>query len=74
MDKNSSNKANEALKYSGVGFQIVGVAVAGFFLGYKIDGWIKNEKPYFTIVFSILFTFLGLYIGLKDFIKPTIKK
>ena len=58
---------NNALKYSGVGFQIVGTAIIGFFLGYKIDGWRHLQKPYFTALLAVVFTFLGLYIGLREF-------
>lgn len=61
---------NNALRYSGVGFQIVGTAVLGFFLGVKIDGWLHTKKPYFTALLAILFTLAGLYLGLREFIQP----
>lgn len=62
-----SQPVNNALKYSGVGFQIVGTAVFGFFLGLKADQWLHTEKPYFTALLAILFTFAGLYLGLRQF-------
>ncbi len=62
-----SHPVDSALKYSGVGFQIVGTAVLGFFLGLKADEWFHTEKPYFTALLAIIFTFAGLYLGLRQF-------
>lgn len=63
------SKYNEALKYSGIGFQVFGVMGAGIFLGYKVDQWTHMTKPYFTMAFGLVFAFAGLYLGLRGFMR-----
>jgi putative Mn2+ efflux pump MntP len=60
---------NSYLKYSGIGFQIAAITAAGFFAGYKLDEYLRTEKPYFTALLGIIFALLGLYVSLKDFLK-----
>lgn len=61
---------NNALRYSGIGFQIMATVGVGFFIGYKLDEYVGNKKPYFTAGISVLFVFLALYVALKDLTKP----
>jgi hypothetical protein len=44
------NQSNSYVKYSSLAFQLL--AVIGIFgwLGYKIDGWMDNKFPAFTLV------------------------
>jgi ATP synthase protein I len=62
--------SNNALRYSGVGFQIMATVGVGFFIGYKLDEYLGNKKPYFAAGISVLFVFLALYVALKDLAKP----
>ena len=62
-------EVNNYLKYSGIGFQIVGIAVAGFFLGQQIDKWTHNSKPYFTALLAFLFLAAGMYTTFKNLLK-----
>lgn len=62
-------EVNNYLKYSGIGFQIMGVVAVGFLIGYGLDKWLQTSKPYFTAVISVLFVVLALYIAFKDFLR-----
>lgn len=67
----SENKKplNNALKYSGIGFQIIGTCLLGFYIGYKCDEWLGNNKPYLTTLFAIIFLIVGFYLAFKDLMK-----
>jgi len=66
----NSTPPNDALRYSGIGFQIMATVGVGFFIGYKLDRYFGNTKPYFAAGLSVLFVFLALYVALKDLMKP----
>jgi F0F1-type ATP synthase assembly protein I len=68
-DNEPKQQGTNYLKYSGIGFQIAGTAVAGFFIGYQLDKWRQNSKPYFTALLSVLFLLVGLYTAFKDLLK-----
>ncbi|MCW5908211.1 MAG: AtpZ/AtpI family protein [Chitinophagales bacterium] len=63
--------SNNAMRYSAIGFQIMGIFALGVFIGYKVDKWLKTDKPYFMLLFALVFAFAGLYLGLKDFLRAT---
>lgn len=69
MDNKSKNqhKSKSFVKYTGLGFQMAGVFIAGIFGGQFLDLYFKLETPYFTIVLTLLL-FIGfmykLYIDL----------
>jgi hypothetical protein len=73
MNQPDNNKkptsTTNIMKYSAIGFQIMGVFALGVFLGLKTDEWLKTKKPYFTLLFSLVFAFGGLYLGLRDFLR-----
>lgn len=70
MDKKSNPKpVNNALRYSGIGFQIVGTFGAGVFIGYQIDKYMNYQKPYFTAGLGLVFAFAGLYLAFRDLMK-----
>ena len=60
---------NAALKYTGIGFQMLAVIGLGVFGGIKLDEYL-HTAPIFTIVLSLLSIAIGIYIAIKDFIKP----
>lgn len=37
------------VKYSGMAFQMIGALVIAAFAGRKLDAYVGNEKPWFTI-------------------------
>lgn len=62
---------DDALKYSGMAFQLGITLAIGTFAGAKIDERLKTERPYFTALFAVISLFAGLYLVLKDlFNKP----
>ena len=74
QEKQNSKKnrpIDDALKYSGMAFQLGITLAIGTFAGTKIDQRLQTERPYFTALFAILSLFAGLYLVLKDlFRKP----
>ena len=63
--KNRSSKPDDtgrqALKYSGLAFQLLGVIAVGCYLGYWLDSYMGNKVPYMLLLFTLLFTALALY-------------
>lgn len=62
----SKKNTNEALKYSGMAFQLVLVLGVAVFIGQKLDAQFAFEKPYLTALCAILALPLALYSILKD--------
>ncbi|MBU0696326.1 MAG: AtpZ/AtpI family protein [Bacteroidetes bacterium] len=74
MDEKKSLKKekpplNNYIKYSGLGFQMVGIIGVFTFAGYKIDESRQSKIPLFTAFLSLLGVIIALYIvfrGLKN--------
>ncbi|MEA3443639.1 MAG: AtpZ/AtpI family protein [Bacteroidota bacterium] len=60
---------NNYARYSGLGFQMLAIILAGVFGGIKLDEFLAWGFPVFTIVFSLLAVFLSIYYAVKDFLK-----
>jgi len=60
---------NSALKYTGLGFQMLAIISISVFLGIKLDQWLHTPQI-FTIVLSLVGVVGGIYLAIKDFIKP----
>lgn len=58
-----------ALKYTGIGFQMLAIIGLGVFGGIKLDQWLHTHNV-FTVVLSLLSIIAAIYIVIKDFIKP----
>ncbi|MEL6560329.1 MAG: AtpZ/AtpI family protein [Bacteroidota bacterium] len=54
-------KQNQALKYSGLAFQLFAVIGIGSYAGYWLDGYFGNKIPYLLLVFVFLSTGAALY-------------
>jgi ATP synthase protein I len=67
-NSNANRNINQYAKYSGIGFQMLGIIVFGVWAGVKLDDRFQTSKPVFTIVLSVLGVFAALYVVLKDFI------
>lgn len=55
-----NRKFNAYLKYSGLGFQLIAVILAGAFAGRFLDRKLENETPYFTA--GLIMFFLIAYL------------
>ena len=60
---------NNALKYTGLGFQMLAVIGLSVFFGIKLDQWL-HTKQIFTIILSMIGVIAGIWLAIKDFIKP----
>lgn len=74
--KNSNKKPkkkpyNDFVKYSGLGFQMAGVMVAGYFVSVWVSGKVSEDSASIVQALVILFFVIAaIYLGLKDFIIP----
>jgi F0F1-type ATP synthase assembly protein I len=67
LDKNQKGLNNYA-KYSGVGFQMIIIILAGTFGGIKLDKVVSLKFPLFSVLFSLLSVILAMYIVIREFI------
>ncbi len=58
---------NNFLKYSGMGFAMLGPILGGMFLGKYLDEEFQTSG--WKIGLTLFGVFAGLYLALKDFIK-----
>ncbi|MDX9883667.1 MAG: AtpZ/AtpI family protein [Prolixibacteraceae bacterium] len=52
------------LRYSSLGFEMLGIIGILIFLGIKIDEWLELE-PVFTIILAIFSVFAALFYALR---------
>ncbi|WP_343031382.1 AtpZ/AtpI family protein [Xanthovirga aplysinae] len=52
--KQTQKQFDQYLRYSGLAFQMMATISIGVWGGIKIDEWMGNEFPIFTVVFSLL--------------------
>jgi ATP synthase protein I len=67
--KNEKPQLDNYIKYSGLGFQMVGIIGVFTFAGYKIDESLGSKMPLFTAFLSLSGVVIALYIvfrGLKN--------
>ena len=68
--KSRPTNSNNALKYSGMAFQMLASILLGFWVGMKLDEFLGLKKvPIFTLVLGLHGVVLRIYISIKDFIK-----
>jgi len=53
-------------RYSNLGFRLVAVILAAFFIGRKLDQWIPGDFPLLTLIFSVAGLTAMLYLLIKD--------
>ncbi|WP_209319759.1 AtpZ/AtpI family protein [Ancylomarina longa] len=58
------------LRYSGLAFQMMAIILVVLYAGIKLDQYLGNEFPLFTIIGAIGGVFLSLYFALRDLLKP----
>lgn len=62
---------HKAVKYTGIGFQMLGVIALGTFGGIKLDERRGGDFPIWTLVLSLLSVFIALYTTLREILKDT---
>lgn len=53
-------------RYSGLAFEMLAIIGVGTWGGVKLDEYLGNNTPWFTVVLAPLSVFISLYIVLKD--------
>ncbi len=66
QSEQNKKKANAALKYSGMAFQMAVIMLGGVFLGKYLDKYFETGSSIFTAFLAILSVGVALYITLKD--------
>jgi len=56
---------NSYVKYSSMGFQMVGIIGAFTFIGYKLDQNQQTQTPYYTAGLSLIGVAISLYFVFK---------
>ncbi|HET8830354.1 MAG TPA: AtpZ/AtpI family protein [Pelobium sp.] len=66
-DKQNEEKRplNAYVKYSGLGFQMIGIIGAFTFAGYKLDETQNSTIPIYTAVLSLIGVAISLYFIFK---------
>ena len=62
-------RSDQIIKYSSMATQMAVTIFIGVWGGKKLDEYLKNETPVFTLVFSLLGVVIAMYNVIKDFIK-----
>ena len=70
-DNQPPKQLNAYAKYSALGIQMAVIIGGGCYGGAKLDQYVHNTTPIFTIILSLLSIALAMYLVLKDFIKPS---
>ncbi|NCO55892.1 MAG: AtpZ/AtpI family protein [Bacteroidetes bacterium] len=66
---NKKKQLNNYAKYSSLAVQMAVIITAGSLGGLKLDQWMANKFPYFTLSLSIISVALAVYFAIKDIIK-----
>lgn len=64
--KQQLNQLNTYVKYSGLGFQMIGIIGLFTFVGYKIDESLNSKTPLITGLLSLVGVIISLYIVFKS--------
>ena len=57
---------NDYVKYSGIGFQMLGIILVGVFVGRKLDQWIEPPFPVFTLIFTLGSVGLAMFVVIRE--------
>lgn len=69
FDRNNKKQLAWLAKYSGLAFQMIAIILLVLFAGMKLDQFLKNEFPLFTIIGAFGGVTLSLYFVLKDLLR-----
>jgi ATP synthase protein I len=72
QNRNIPNKNQKGLnnyaRYSGVGFEMIAIILAGTFGGIWLDKKVPIKFPLFTVLLSFISVLLAMYIVIKEFL------
>jgi amino acid permease len=54
------------VKYSGLAFQMIAIILVVLFAAFKLDEYLENDFPLFTIIGAFVGVLLSLFFALKD--------
>jgi F0F1-type ATP synthase assembly protein I len=66
MAKDPHQTSRKYLKYSSLGFEMMGFMLVGFFIGQALDNYFNTSKAYFTAGLIILFLAGAFYRLIKQ--------
>ncbi|WP_372754836.1 AtpZ/AtpI family protein [Labilibaculum sp.] len=66
---NRKKQATSIAKYSGLAFQMIAIILVVLFGGFKMDEYLGNDFPLFTIIGAFVGVILSLYFALKDLLR-----
>lgn len=62
-------ETNDFLKYSGLGLQLfITIGICGW-IGYELDGWLREGRPLFIIILIFAGAIGGFYQLYKSIVK-----
>lgn len=62
--KNKNSGLNNFIRFSNLGFEMLGIMAFFIFLGFKLDQWL-NLNRVFIAIFTIFSVFAALYYALR---------
>lgn len=65
MTEKRKKAVNSYLKYAGLGVEIVAAMLLCIGIGYGLDQYLKNEIPWFTLVFSLIGCGMVIYLMIR---------
>ena len=60
-DSDSDSRLRALAKYSGLGFQMLGIIGVFTFLGMKLDGYLHSKKPWWTAALALVGVIGAIY-------------
>ncbi|MBX7051102.1 MAG: AtpZ/AtpI family protein [Flavobacteriales bacterium] len=67
--RESRRRSDQIIRYSGMATQMAVTIFLGVWGGKKLDEYLKNETPVFTLILSLLGVVIAMYNVIKDFIR-----
>ncbi len=64
--KKTNERAQNYVRYSAVGFQMMGIILVGVFGGYYLDRYLGWKFPLFTLLLSLLSIAAAMYFLFKE--------
>jgi hypothetical protein len=64
--KDVGKKTNRLAQYSGLAFQMLGTILVFTYGGYKLDQYLQNKIPVWTLVLSLTSIAASLYMFIRN--------
>ena len=65
---------NASIRYSGIAFEMLAIMGIFTFIGWKLDRWLENRLPIFTLICSLSGVCFGIYTAINGFLKEDKRK